>query len=155
MVDIRSDCGRLLPDDAQPSHEPMPSIRSQLSVEKMLTLIIELCSHIPRPMRLNIVNRANVAPRGRWHFHTYLLKKIPHVCVVAKWWLVASLMSLTASLVTTSRKQQYFKVFIDIHKLLLLLFNCCIPLEIKLTTTNLAVLWFKYFMNWHPNRQHQ
>ena len=75
--------------------------------------------------------------------------------LLSGYWLVASLMSRTASLVTTRRKQQYFKVFIDIHKLLLLLFNCCIPLEIKLTTTNLVVLWFKYFMNWRPNRQHQ
>ena len=49
--------------------------------------------------------------------------------------LVASLMSLPASLVTTSRMQQCFNVLADIYHELLLLFHCCIFLEIKLTTT--------------------
>ena len=49
--------------------------------------------------------------------------------------LVASLMSLMASLVTTSRMQQCFNVLIDIYHEFLLLFYCCVLLEIKLTTT--------------------
>ena len=49
--------------------------------------------------------------------------------------LVASLMSLMASLVTTSRMQQCFNVPIDSYHEFLLLFYCCVLLEIKLTTT--------------------
>ena len=44
-------------------------------------------------------------------------------------------MSLMASLVTTSGIQQCFNVLIDIYHEFLLLFYCCILLEIKLTTT--------------------
>ena len=44
-------------------------------------------------------------------------------------------MSLMASLVTTSRMQQCFNVLIDIYHEFLLLFYCCVLLEIKLTTT--------------------
>ena len=52
------------------------------------------------------------------------------------WWaLVASLMSLMASLVTTSRMQQCFKALVDIYHEFLLLFYCCVLLEIKLTAT--------------------
>ena len=40
-----------------------------------------------------------------------------------------------ASLVTTSRMQQSFNVLIDIYHEFLLLFYCCVRLEIKLTTT--------------------
>ena len=40
-----------------------------------------------------------------------------------------------ASLVTTSRMQQCFNVLIDIYHEFLLLFYCCVLLEIKLTTT--------------------
>ena len=40
--------------------------------------------------------------------------------------LVASLMSPTASLVTTYRMQQCFNVLPDIYKVFLLLFHCCI-----------------------------
>ena len=56
-----------------------------------------------------------------------------------KMWLpnvwFASLMSLMASLVTTSRMQQCFNVLIDIYHEFLSLFYCCVLLEIKLTTT--------------------
>ena len=48
---------------------------------------------------------------------------------------VASLLSLMASLVTTSWMQQCFNVLIDIYHEFLLLFYCCVLLEIKLTTT--------------------
>ena len=59
------------------------------------------------------------------------------------WWdlwirsigVTASLMSLMASLVTTSRMQQCFNVLIDSYQEFLLLFYCCVLLEIKLTTT--------------------
>ena len=44
-------------------------------------------------------------------------------------------MSLMASLVTTSRMQQCFNVPIDSNHEFLLLFYCCVLLEIKLTTT--------------------
>ena len=44
-------------------------------------------------------------------------------------------MSLMASLVTTSGMQQCFNVLIDIYHEFLLLFYCCVLLEIKLTTT--------------------
>ena len=40
-----------------------------------------------------------------------------------------------ASLVTTSRMQQCFNVRIDNYHEFLLLFYCCVLLEIKLTTT--------------------
>ena len=40
-----------------------------------------------------------------------------------------------ASLVTTGRMQQCFDVLIDINHEFLLLFYCCVLLEIKLTTT--------------------
>ena len=53
--------------------------------------------------------------------------------------LVASLMSLMASLVTTSRLQQCFGVLIDIYHEFLLLFYCCVLLEIKLTTTTITI----------------
>ena len=49
--------------------------------------------------------------------------------------LVASLMSLMASLVTTSWMQQCCNVLIDICHEFLLLFYCCVLLEIKLSTT--------------------
>ena len=52
----------------------------------------------------------------------------------------ASLMSLMASLVTTSRMQQCFNVLIDIYLEFLLLFYCCVLLEIKLTTYYYYVL---------------
>ena len=54
--------------------------------------------------------------------------------------LVASLMSLTVSLVTTSRIQQCFNVVTIscIYKMLLFLYHCCILSEIKLTATNVA-----------------
>ena len=42
-----------------------------------------------------------------------------------------------ASLVTTSRMQQCFNVLIDIYHEFLLLFYCCVLLEIKLTTTTI------------------
>ena len=48
-------------------------------------------------------------------------------------------MSLMASLVTTSRMQQCFNVLIDIYHEFLLLFYCCVLLEIKLTTTTVPV----------------
>ena len=54
--------------------------------------------------------------------------------------LVASLMSLMATLVTTSRMQQCFNVRIDICHEFLLLFYCSVPLEIKLTTTTVKSL---------------
>ena len=44
-------------------------------------------------------------------------------------------MSLMASLVTTSRMEQWFGVPIDSYHEFLLLFCCCVLLEIKLTTT--------------------
>ena len=50
-------------------------------------------------------------------------------------WMVASLMSLMASLVTTSRMKQCFNVLIDIYHEFLLLFYSWVLLEIKLTTT--------------------
>ena len=50
---------------------------------------------------------------------------------------VASSMSLMASLVTTSRMQQCFNVFIDIYHEFLLLFYCCVLFEIKPTTTTM------------------
>ena len=49
--------------------------------------------------------------------------------------LVGSLMSLMASLVTTSRMQQCFNVPIDNYHEYMLLFYFCVLLEIKLTTT--------------------
>ena len=63
--------------------------------------------------------------------------------------MVASLMSLMASLVTTSRMQQCFNVPIDSYHEFLLLFYCCVLLEIKLTTTtkmNLSKI-FRNFQN--------
>ena len=47
-------------------------------------------------------------------------------------------MSLMASLVTTSRMQQCFNVITDIYHESLLLFYCCVLLEIKLITTTTA-----------------
>ena len=61
--------------------------------------------------------------------------------------LVASLMSLKASLVTTSQMQQCFNILIDIHHEFLLLFYCCVLLEIKRITTNTTVNRLK--TNWH------
>ena len=52
-------------------------------------------------------------------------------------------MSLMASLVTTSRMQQCFNVLIDIYHEFLLLFYCCVLLEIKLTTTTSYDHWAK------------
>ena len=49
-------------------------------------------------------------------------------------------MSLMASLVTTSRMQQCFNVPIDSYHEFLLLFYCCVLLEIKLTTTTFMEL---------------
>ena len=49
--------------------------------------------------------------------------------------LVASLVGLMASLVTTNRIQHCFNVPIDSYHEFLLLFYCCVLLEIKLTTT--------------------
>ena len=49
-------------------------------------------------------------------------------------------MSLMASLVTTSRMQQCFNVLIDSYHELLLLFYCCVLLEMKLTTTTYKVI---------------
>ena len=46
-------------------------------------------------------------------------------------------MSLMASMVTTSRMQQCSNVLIDIYHEFLLLFYCCVLLEIKLTTTTI------------------
>ena len=56
-------------------------------------------------------------------------------------------MSLMASLVTTSRMQQCFNVPIDSYHKFLLLFYCCVLLEIKLTTTTKLHLW--YDGNWY------
>ena len=53
--------------------------------------------------------------------------------------LVASLISPTASLVTTNTIRQCFNVLTDIYEVFLLLFHCCILLEIKLTTIATAV----------------
>ena len=61
----------------------------------------------------------------------------PHISLLLWCTLVASLMSLMASLVTTSRMQQCFNVLIDIYHEFLLLFYCCVLLEIKLTTTTI------------------
>ena len=47
-------------------------------------------------------------------------------------------MSPTASQLSTNRMQQRFNVLTDIHKVFLLLFHCCILLEIKLTFTATA-----------------
>ena len=60
--------------------------------------------------------------------------------------LVASLMSLMASLVTTSRMQQCFNVPIDIYHEFLLLFYCCVLLEIKLTTTTTTTFKDRIFI---------
>ena len=54
--------------------------------------------------------------------------------------LVASPMSLMASLVTTSWRQQCFNVLIDSYHGFLLLFYCCVLVEIKLTTTHVVAL---------------
>ena len=50
------------------------------------------------------------------------------------------LMNLMTSLVTTSKMQQCFTVRTDIYHVFLLLFHCCILLEMKLgiTTTTIA-----------------
>ena len=53
--------------------------------------------------------------------------------------LVASLMSITSSPVTTTRVQQFCNVTADIYKVFLFLFSCCILLE-KLTTTTQTTL---------------
>ena len=54
--------------------------------------------------------------------------------------LVASLMSLMASLVTTSRMQRCFNVPIDSYHEFLLLFYCCVLLEINLLLLLLLLL---------------
>ena len=62
--------------------------------------------------------------------------------------LVASLMSLMASLVTTSRMQQCFNVPIDSYHEFPLLFYCCVLLEIKLTTTTTLIwAWINGWVN--------
>ena len=47
-------------------------------------------------------------------------------------------MSPTASQLTTNRMQQPFNVLTDIYKIFLLLFYCCILLEIRFTITATA-----------------
>ena len=54
--------------------------------------------------------------------------------------------SLMASLVTTSRMQQCFNVPIDSYHEFLLLFYCCVLLEIKLTTTIHTVIALTNFL---------
>ena len=51
-----------------------------------------------------------------------------------------------ASLVTTYRMQQCFNVFPDIYKVFLLLFRCCILLEIKLIATATATTATMYMI---------
>ena len=58
-------------------------------------------------------------------------------------------MSLMASLVTTSRMQQCFNVLIDIYHEFLLLFYCCVLLEIKLTTTITSKFIIRTLQNWN------
>ena len=59
-----------------------------------------------------------------------------------------------ASLVTTSRMQQCFYVPIDSYHEILLLFYCCVLLEIKLTTTTninwiiWSILYMKLCLGW-------
>ena len=78
---------------------------------------------------------------------TFLYAKTEHnrICSFAGYNVVASLMSLTASLVTTSRIQQYFYVLTDIYHEFLLLFHYCFLFEIKLTTSS--------FTKTRPNAQ--
>ena len=59
-------------------------------------------------------------------------------------------MSLMASLVTTSRMQQCFNVLIDIYHEFLLLFYCCVLLEIKLTTTITCVIGVGWDVSMFP-----
>ena len=63
--------------------------------------------------------------------------------------LVASLMSLMAALVTTSGMQQWFNVLIDICNEFLLFFYCCVPLEIKLTTTTSKTFFIMIRLSHH------
>ena len=70
--------------------------------------------------------------------------------------LVAILMCRTASLVTTSRMQQYFNVMciFVFTKRFLFLYHCCILSEIKLTTTSMLFL-FQYIIlpnSWWPHQ---
>ena len=68
--------------------------------------------------------------------------------------LVASLISLTVSMVTASRIRQCFYVLIDIYHEFLLLFHCCILLKIKLTTTTSQWMLFNSVLsmpNGHPD----
>ena len=59
-------------------------------------------------------------------------------------------MSPMASLVTTNRMQQCFKVLFDIYKAFLLLFHCCILLEIKPPITATATITTTYDRGcWH------
>ena len=70
---------------------------------------------------------------------------IMQVLIFIDIFLVASLMSLMASLVTTSRMQQCFNVPIDSYHEFLLLFYCCVLLEIKLTTTTDFMHWLYFY----------
>ena len=74
---------------------------------------------------------------------------------VINWLWLPAWWALWASLVTTSRMQQCFNVLIDIYHEFLLLFYCCVLLEIKLTTTTTTknwtgkgwlVLWVNWFI---------
>ena len=56
-------------------------------------------------------------------------------------------MSLMVSLVTTSRMQQCFNVLIDIYHEFLLLFYCCVLLEINLTTNTYGSTGNDYGVN--------
>ena len=72
------------------------------------------------------VGGLRIKEASRLHFK--MIEEYKIMCNV----LVASLMSLMASLVTTSRMQQCFNVLIDIHYEFLSLFHCCVLLEINL-----------------------
>ena len=76
-----------------------------------------------------------------------------HIISSARYmFLVASLMSHMASLVTTGRMQQYFNIFTDIQQVSLLLFHCCILLKIKLTTaTHFNTAIATRFCTWHDS----
>ena len=90
--------------------------------ESVQTLHGQLIQNLTQRGFTPITNRV-CQGRGLWHRGV--------VCIT----LVASLMSLMASLLTTSRIQQCFNVLIDICHEFLSLFYCCVLLEIKRTTT--------------------
>ena len=105
-------------------HEPVGVQNRQPSVPFILKHKTQ-CILIRAPhTRTMVFWHINNIPQG---FHRVKLVIIPS--------LVASLMSLMASLVTTSRMQQCFNVLIDICREFLLLFYCYVLLEIKLTTS--------------------